>query len=69
MARKRRQTTHRWTQDLRMGDHVLHLYRDDQERERVVADTFSWLPKGREDARILASNGKLPSHLSERQRG
>lgn len=46
-----------------MGDHVLHLYRDDQERERVVADTFAWLPKGAKML-VFSPQGNLPSHLS-----
>lgn len=46
-----------------MGDHVLHLYSDDQERERVVADTFSWLPKGAKML-VFSPQGNLPSHLS-----
>lgn len=35
-----------WTEGLRLGDHVLHLYHDGEEQERAVIDMFNWLPKG-----------------------
>ena len=36
----------RWTESLRLGDHVLHPYRDAVEQERAVMDVFNWTPEG-----------------------
>jgi hypothetical protein len=47
-----------------MGDHILHLYRDQEERERAVTETYAWLP---ENAKMLlfSPNGVLPRHLGK----
>ena len=45
-----------------MGDHVLHLYRDHQERERAITEAYAWLPK-RAKMLVFSPNGTLPRQL------
>lgn len=63
-AQKRGQTINRWTHSLRMGDHVLHLYRDDEDRERAITETYAWLPK-KAKMLVFSPNGKLPCQLGK----
>jgi hypothetical protein len=57
-----RQITNRWTQGLRMGDHILHLYSDDEERERAIAETYAWLPRSAKML-VFSPNGRLPCQI------
>jgi hypothetical protein len=45
-----------------MGDHVLHLYRDDEERERAITEAYAWLP-AKAKMLVLSPDGKLPCRL------
>lgn len=40
----------KWCEDLRRGDHVIHIYRDDDEQAKALLDLIAWM---REDERLV----------------